>query len=182
MYRPSKNPSILQPLTEHHPPLPTISTLPVAQEKDDPPPLPQFSLLSVFFQQTTGARRCVPTLAGWGATPGNRRAGISLPAPWPGRRAPRRRQRGKGVCAQQAAGSKGGQAPSPRDVGARWVPAPGATRRAMLRKMMVPLWGEQGTVSPLLTGSRASSFSVSSPPPPVPSLFVCLDVEHPALP
>lgn len=134
-----------------------------------------FLYCPLFSQQTTRARRRVRTLLGWGATPGNPMVGISLPAPWPGRlRAPQRKQREKWVCVHSRMQGARAARPPPQPSGCgsplgsrtwRHPPGDAAEDDGSFQE-------EHRTVSPLLTTS--GSFSVSSPPPSVPSLFVCL--------
>lgn len=139
---PSQTPPFSNPSynSTHH--CPPSSTLPYCPRKGRPSPHSlNFRYRSYFPSKTTRARRCVRTLLGWGATPGSRRVGLSLPAPWPGCRAPPRWQRAKGVCVHsRLQGTPAAGGPSPRNVGASWVlPAPGTTRRAMPPRMMAPL-------------------------------------------
>lgn len=141
MLLPFQNPSILQPFIDQHPPLSTQQYPPLMSKKRTALPHSlDFRYCPVFFPTNHQSQAVCSHTLGMGRHPrqpqGRDFPPSALDRP-PG--SPEKAAREGGVCAQQAAGSAGRQGPRPRDVGASWVPAPGATRRAMPPRMMAPL-------------------------------------------
>lgn len=143
MLLPFPSPSILQPLIEQHPPLyPTVSP-PRCLRKGRSSPIPLIFATVHIFPTNHQSQAVCPHTLGMGRHPrqpqGRDFPPGTLTGPPGSLPPPPRAGSARRGCVCRAAGSSCHQGPSPRVEGIHWVPAPGATRRAMPLRMMAPL-------------------------------------------